>query len=134
MSTPDTEKRALGEYELLEVIGRGGMAIVYRARQPRVDRDVAVNVIVPAFSNHPLLVKRFEEEARAVARLQHPHILPVLDVGVEGSQPFMVMAYLSGGTLTRRIATTPGGLPLDDVICFATEIGSALDYAHSQGI
>jgi len=134
MSTPDIEKRTLGEYELLDVIGRGGMAIVYRARQPRVDRDVAVKVIVPPFSNHPFLVKRFEDEARAVARLQHPHILPVLDVGVEGAHPYMVMAYLSGGTLTRRIATTPGGLPLDDVICFATEIGSALDYAHTQGI
>lgn len=129
----DGAGKTLGEYQLLEVIGQGGMAVVYRARQSRIDRDVAIKLIIPPYSKHPKLVKRFEDEARAVARMQHPHILPVLDVGVQDDQPFMVMTYVSGGTLTRRIATS-GGMPLTEVVCIASEIAEALDYAHAQGI
>jgi eukaryotic-like serine/threonine-protein kinase len=134
MSEAEMVGQRVGEYVLLEVIGRGGMSIVYRARQARIDRDVAVKLIVPPYSKHPKLVERFVREAQAVARLQHPHILPVLDVGTVDDQPFMVLAYLPGGTLTRQIAGSQGGLSLNDTICYATEIGAALDYAHGQGI
>src|SRR5687767_2356697 len=134
MSEAEMVGQTVGEYELLEVIGRGGMSIVYRARQARIDRDVAVKLIVPPYSKHAKLVERFVRESQAVARLQHPHILPVLDVGTLGDQPFMVLAFLPGGTLTRQIASSQGGLSLNDTICYATEIGAALDYAHAQGI
>jgi len=129
---PTTQK--LGEYELGEEIGRGGMAVVYRAFQPRVGREVAIKVIVPPFNQHPELIRRFEAEARALAGLQHPHILPVLDVGVVRGQPYMVMAYASGGTLTRQIAASDRGLRMAQAICVTNDIASALDYAHSQGI
>lgn len=134
MNVADSAGQSLGEYELLEVIGQGGMAVVYRARQARIDRDVAVKVIIPPYSTHPKLVKRFEDEARAVAKMQHPHILPVLDVGVSQNQPFMVMSYVSGGTLTQRIQATPKGLDLFTTLCIATDIAEALDYAHAQGV
>lgn len=134
MTASNGSGQKLGEYELQEVVGRGGMAVVYRAHQPRIDRDVAVKVIVPPYSQYPKLVQRFTEEARAVARLQHPHILPVLDVGMEVDQPYMVMAYLAGGTLTRRIASTEAGMSLFDTICIIEDVAAALDYAHTQGI
>ncbi len=130
----DQTRWRLGQYELGEQIGQGGMAVVYRARQPRIERDVAIKLIAPAYARRRELVAHFEAEARAVARLQHPHILPVLDVGMEGEQPYMVMAYLPGGSLTARIRAAAGGLPLPDVVRVATHIGAALDYAHEQGI
>jgi serine/threonine-protein kinase len=133
------------------------MAVVYRARQARAGRDVAIKVIPPPYASYPSVVQRFENEARAAARLQHPHILPVYDVGVEGGRPYMVMAYLTGGTLRHRlvqaikdaggalpdldapdtqtdIALPVAGLPLNEVICLTYEIASALDYAHAHGI
>lgn len=138
---------SVGQYELREVIGRGGMAVVYRARQPRADRDVAIKVIPPPHARSAAAVQRFENEARAAARLQHPHILPVYDVGSDHGEPFLVMAYLPGGTLRQRITRSVlqaesapedesqiAGVPLDEVICLTYEIASALDYAHANGI
>jgi serine/threonine-protein kinase len=137
----------IGPYELVEEIGRGGMAVVYRARQPRADRDVAVKVISPAYAQYPSVARRFEEEARAAARLQHPHVLPVYDVGVERGQPYLVMAYAPGGTLSKRLADSPRpaegdppdpqfrtGLSLTEVVRLTAEIAAALDYAHAQGL
>ena len=106
----------LGPYQLHEVIGRGGMGVVYRASQPSIGRDVAIKVIGARYARHPSFIAHFEREARAVASLQHPHILPVHDVGVAEGQPYLVTAYLTGGTLARRIAAHPGGLPLEDAL------------------
>ena len=126
--------RKLGEYELHEVIGQGGMATIYRATQPRVGRDVAVKVVTAPYARYEAFLRRFEQEARTSARLQHPHILPIYDVGVAEGRPYLVMAYLPGGTLHRLIAAHPTGLPLREVIRLTGEIASALDYAHEQGI
>ncbi len=137
----------LGQYELVEEIGRGGMAVVYRARQPHADRDVAVKVISPDYARYPSVIRRFEGEARAAARLQHPHILPVYDVGVERGQPYLVMAYTPGGTLSKRLAALPRraegdpsdpripvGMPLATVVRLTAQIATALDYAHAHGV
>lgn len=124
----------LGQYELHEVIGRGGMATIYRASQPRMDRHVAIKVIAGKYAHHPAFIQRFEEEARACARLQHPHILPVYDVGLEGDLLYLVMAYMPGGTLAQRIAAKPDGLALEEIVCVSAQVASALDHAHAQGI
>ena len=126
--------RRLGPYQLLEAIGRGGMGVVYRARQPSVSRDVAIKLIDAPYARHAAFLSRFEREVQAVAHLQHPHILPVYDVGVAAGQPYLVMAYLSGGTLARRIAAHPDGLPLDEVVRLTAQIAAALDHAHRAGI
>lgn len=125
---------SIGHYQLREIIGQGGMAIVYRASQPRIDRDVAIKVIAAPYARHPAFVRRFEQEMRATAHLQHPHILPVYDVGLDGDQLYMVMAYYSGGTLSRRIAGSPAGLPIEEILCVTIQVAAALDHAHRQGI
>jgi serine/threonine-protein kinase len=126
--------RKIGHYELHEVIGRGGMAVVYRAAQPRIDRDVAIKIIAAPYARHPQFILRFEQEMRATVRLQHPHILPVYDVSLDGGELYMVMAFLTGGTLARRVGASARGLSLEDTICVVSQIASALDYAHAQGI
>lgn len=110
------------------------MGIVYRARQPSVGRDVAIKLIGAPYAHHPAFLSRFEREAQALAHLQHPHILPVYDVGVAAGQPYLVMAYLTGGTLARRIAAHPEGLPLEEVVRLTAQIAAALDHAHRAGI
>lgn len=130
----DRVGRKLGPYTLEEVIGRGGMGVVYRARQPSTSRDVAVKVIGAAYARQVAFLRRFEQEAQAGAHLQHPHILPMLDAGVASGQPYLVTAYLPGGTLAARIAAHEGGLPLDEVVRLSTQLAAALDYAHAAGI
>lgn len=110
------------------------MSVIYRASQPRMERDVAIKIIAGSYAHHPAFIRRFEDEARAYARLQHPHILPVYDVGLEGDWLYLVMAYMSGGTLARRIAAMLGGLPLEEIVCITAQVASALDHAHAQGI
>ncbi|HRQ37620.1 MAG TPA: protein kinase [Chloroflexota bacterium] len=122
----------LGPYELLEEVGYGGMATVYRAHQPSVERDVAVKVILRARLDDPEAVQRFQREARLIARLEHPHILPVYDFDGRHDPPYIVMRYLDSGTL--RDVMSRGALPLTEVSYLMQQIGSALDYAHRQGI
>ncbi len=126
--------RKLGPYELQEIIGQGGMGVVYRAHQPGAARDVAIKVVSEPYAQRQAFVRRFEREAQASARLLHPHILPVYDVGVGDGQPYIVTAYLPGGTLAARIAANPGGLPLPEVVRVTAQVAAALDYAHAQGI
>jgi len=128
------DNHTIGPYILHEVIGQGGMGCVYHAYQPSVERDVVIKVITSPFAGHPAFLQRFEIEARANARLQHPHILPIYDSGVDDGRPYLVMAYLPGGTLTRRIATRPGGIPLKEVVRVTAQMSSALDYAHQAGV
>ena len=89
----------LGPYEIREEIGRGGMATVYRAYQPTVDRDVAIKVITKAIAHDDSVIQRFQREARLIARLEHPHILPVYDFDGGHDPPYIVMRYLDTGTL-----------------------------------
>jgi tRNA A-37 threonylcarbamoyl transferase component Bud32 len=122
----------IGSYEILEVIGKGGMATVYRARQASVDRDVAIKVIRRAIAGDPEAVQRFQREARLIARLEHPHILPIYDFDGAHDPPYLVMRYLDSGTLEEIMEQ--GLLPHDEVAYVMRQVCSALDYAHRQGI
>ena len=122
----------LGPYEILEPLGSGGMGEVYRARDSRLDRDVAVKVLPPQLAAELDLRLRFEREAKAVAALSHPHICAIFDVGFEGGHQFLVMELLNGETLADRMAR--GLLPLESSIECGTQIADALAEAHRQGI
>src|SRR5262245_55408441 len=108
------------------------MAIVYRAYQPAVDRAVAIKVILNGVAEDRDAIQRFRREARLIARLEHPHILPVYDFDGPHAPPYIVMRYLDGGTL--REVMGQGLLPLDEAAHLMRQLCSALDYAHRQGI
>jgi len=122
----------LGPYRILEQIGTGGMATVYKAYQPAMDRYVAVKVIASHFAQDQTFLRRFRREARAVAQLEHAHILPVYDSGEAEGRPYLVMRYLKAGTLKDRLAE--GLLFLSEVNRIIGQVGSALDYAHRMGV
>ena len=127
----DLVGQQLGQYQVLEQIGKGGMATVYRAWQPSVKRDVAVKVLRQHMSNDDEFLRRFYHEVEIVASLQHPHILPVYDFGEHEGMPYVVMAYLSGGTLADYMLSV-GALSLPDVYRLVKQIADALDYAHKK--
>ena len=122
----------LGPYELLAPLGAGGMGEVYRAKDTRLDRTVAIKVLPDRLSSSSDSRHRFEREARAISQLSHPHICALYDVGNQDGVEFLVMEYLEGETLADRVAKGP--LPLDQVIRFGVEIGDALEKAHRLGI
>ncbi len=122
----------LGPYEIIEEIGHGGMATVYRAYQQSVERYVAIKVIHRAFLADQISVNRFEREARLVARLEHPHLLPIYDYNGSHDPPYIVMRYVEGGTLKDILDRGP--LPLVDTSYMLRNVASALDYAHRQGV
>lgn len=126
--------KALGPYQIIETIGKGGMAEIYRAYQPSTKRDVVVKVLFSNLRNDPGFVDRFKRELDIIAHLQHPHIIPVIDFGEEDDQLYIVMAYLKGGSLADRIAGTQYGLEIDETLRLINLIASGLDYAHSMGI
>ena len=121
----------LGPYEILAPIGAGGMGEVYRGRDTRLDRTVAIKVIAGGLAT-PQQRDRFQREARAISALSHPHICTLYDVGHEGDTDYIVMEHLEGTSLADRLARGP--LPLDDVLRYGMEIAGALDKAHRQGI
>ena len=123
----------LGQYEILNEIAKGGMSTVYRARQTSMNRDVAIKILPTAFMHDTTFLDRFYREVDIIARLQHPHILPVYDFGQFQEMPYIVMAYMSGGTLTDKVKRQ-GPLTLPEVSRVIKEIADALDYAHSKGI
>jgi serine/threonine protein kinase/Tol biopolymer transport system component len=120
----------LGPYEIVAPIGAGGMGEVYRARDTRLDRDVAIKVLPAEFSENARI--RFEREARAISALSHPHICTLHDVGRENGVDFLVMEYLEGETLSDSLLKGP--LPLAQVLRFGIDIADALDKAHRKGI
>jgi len=124
--------RSLGGYLITEKIGSGGMGEVYRAVQTSVDRSVAIKILLPILADDPVLVARFRQEARMIATLEHPHILPLIDFGDEAGVLYLVTRYLNGGTLHDLIRASP--LPPPAALRYLTDIGEALDYAHSQGV
>jgi Tol biopolymer transport system component/tRNA A-37 threonylcarbamoyl transferase component Bud32 len=124
--------KRLGPYEILSAIGAGGMGEVYRARDTRLERIVAVKILHDHLSDRAELRERFEREARTVASLNHPHICVLHDIGQQDGVDFLVMEYLEGETLAERLKKGP--LPLDQVLRCAIEIADALDKAHRKGI
>ncbi len=122
----------MGSYEIVSPLGAGGMGEVYRARDERLGRDVAIKVLPSHVSDDAELRQRFEREARTLATLSHPHICAVFDVGREGDTDFLVMELLEGETLADRIAKGP--LPLDQALRYGVEIADALDKAHRKGV
>ena len=122
----------LGPYELVAVAGAGGMGQVYRARDTRLERTVAIKVLPPLFAHDPALRQRFDREARTIAALNHPHICTVHDVGHQEGVDYLVMEFLEGETLAARLSR--GSLPPDEVITYASQIADALDRAHRHGI
>ncbi|MCB0209023.1 MAG: protein kinase [Anaerolineae bacterium] len=122
----------IARYEIREEIGRGGMATVFRAFDPHFQRDVALKVIPREFLHDPSFRIRFQREAKTIAVLEHPAIVPVYDVGEEEGQPFLVMRYLPGGSLGDRLKQ--GQLPFAEVTRIVERLAPALDEAHKLGI
>src|SRR5688572_1201181 len=122
-----------GEYEIGEEIGRGGMAVVYRAREKGLDRDVAIKVLPPHFTFDESFVERFQREARIAAGLEHPHIVPIYRVGQSGEVIYLVMKLLRGQALSDRLHAL-GALPAVEVARVLSEVASALDYAAKRGV
>src|SRR5262245_4554989 len=130
--TPPLEGRRIGPYELGVLLGAGGMGEVYRARDTRLNRVVAIKVLPVGMSDDRDLRERFEREARAVATLNHPHICVLHDVGTQDGLDFLVMEHLEGETLAARLAKGP--LATDQALQYAIQVASALDRAHRAGI
>jgi serine/threonine protein kinase/Tol biopolymer transport system component len=122
----------LGPYEITSAIGAGGMGEVYRARDTRLNRDVAIKVLPAHLAEKQELRERFEREARTIASLNHPHICTLHDIGHQDGTDFLVMEHLEGETLAQRLLKGP--LPLEQVLQYAIEIADALDKAHRKGI
>src|SRR5512132_2230010 len=122
----------LGPYEIVAAIGAGGMGEVYKARDTRLERTVAVKVLPSHLSTSPEVRQRFEREAKTISQLSHPHICALYDVGNQDGVEFLVMEYLEGETLSDRLVKGP--LVFDQVLRYGLEIADALDKAHRQGI
>lgn len=122
----------LGPYEISEEIGKGGMATVYRAYQPNMERHVAVKVIRASILSDELVRDRFQREAKLIAKLEHPHLLPVYDFNGKDNPPYIVMRFLEGGTLKQVMKAEK--LPQEEMMYMLRQVASALDYAHRQGV
>ncbi len=126
------EGQSLGPYRVLSRLGHGGMATVYKGYHSRLDRNVAIKVIHQAFLQEPASIARFEREAQIVARLDHPHIVPIYDFAEHDGQPYLVMKYIDG--LTLKALLSQGPLTLEAILGLMTDVAGALDYAHAQGV
>ncbi|PYQ93874.1 MAG: hypothetical protein DMF97_19280 [Acidobacteria bacterium] len=124
----------LGPYEILSASGAGGRGEVYKARDTRLDRTVAIKILPEAVAADPDRRARFEREARAIAALSHPHICTIHDVGRHEEIDYLVMEYLDGETLADRLTHAKGALPLEQVLKIGIDIADALDKAHHAGI
>ena len=124
--------QTLGHFRILEKIGAGGMGVVYRARDDRLGRDVAIKVLPPTLSRDSLRLRRFEQEARAAAALNHPNILAIYDIGTQDGAPYIVAELLEGESLQDRLRTGP--LPLRLAVDIALQVALGLAAAHEKGI
>src|SRR5499425_1091073 len=122
----------LGPYEVLSPIGAGGMGEVYKAKDTRLERTVAVKVLPSHLSASAEVRQRFEREAKTISQLSHPHICALYDVGNQDGVEYLVMEFLEGETLAQRLLN--GSLPAEQTLRYGTEIADALDKAHRQGI
>src|SRR5262245_14021977 len=126
--TPST----IGRYQIKSELGRGGMASVYFAYDPRFKREVAVKVLPREFMHDPMFQTRFQREAETIAALEHPAIVPVYDFGEEDGQPYLVMRHMSGGSLQDQIQRGP--IPAPEASRILQRLAPALDEAHGRGI
>src|SRR6266550_2889787 len=127
-----TSGTKLGPYEILAPLGAGGMGEVYRARDTRLDRTVAIKVLASHLSSSPELKQRFEREAKSISALNHPHICSLYDVGSQDGIDYLVMEFLEGETLAERLRQ--GVLPLKETLKVGMEVSEALEVAHRAGI
>src|SRR5215472_12950395 len=123
--------KSLGQFRIVERIGAGGMATVFKAYQPTLDRYVAIKVLPAYHARDPIFVKRFEREARAVAKLAHPNIVQIHDFGEQDNITYIVMEYVDGGTLKDRLKRP---LPAAEAVDFIIQAAEGLECAHRNGI
>ena len=128
----DLTGKQLGAYQLIAPLGEGGMAVVYKAYQPSMERYVALKILPKHFAAEPDFVRRFKQEAKIIASLEHPNILPVHDYGEADGYTYIVMRYVEGKTLADLLQGRP--LPLPQICEIVTKVASALNYAHSRGV
>jgi serine/threonine-protein kinase len=129
---PFTVGENVGPYRIIQQLGQGGMATVFRAYHAALDRDVAIKVLHPAFTQDPTFLARFQREAKVVARLEHPNIVPVYDFAEHEGKPYLVMKYIPGETLKARMARGP--VAVREGLRMVEAVGAALGYAHGQGV
>src|SRR5437868_5716340 len=122
----------LGPYEVVAPIGAGGMGEVYRAKDTRLERSVAIKILPAQFSADPVRKQRLEREAKTISSLNHPHICVLYDVGHQGGTDYLVMECVEGETLAKRLEKGP--LPLEQVLKYGAQVADALDTAHRSGI
>ena len=133
MEVLDLTGEAVKSYEIGDLLGKGGYGVVYRARQSAVMREVAIKVILPRYANSPEFIRRFESEAQVVARLEHPHIVPLYDYWREPDSAYLVMRYLRGGSL-RDMMEQQGKMDTGTTSNVLEQVGSALTFAHRNGV
>jgi serine/threonine protein kinase len=129
----DLVGKTLGPYQIQALLGAGGMGQVYRAHDPRLDREVAIKVLAATLAQEPGYSARFQREAKAAAKLSHPNIVPVFDVGEQGGLMYLVMPLIPGGTLREYLAQR-GALPLSEAISIVEQVAGALQQAHERGM
>ena len=128
----DLTGRQLGPYRIIGQLGKGGMATVYKAYQPSVDRYVALKVLPRHYAAAPEFIERFKREAKVIASLEHPHILPIYDFGEADGYTFISMRLIDGNPLSDRLQGKP--LPLEEVLSIISSLAETLDYAHMRGV
>src|SRR5438477_6419938 len=122
----------LGSFEILAIVGRGGMGEVYRARDTKLKREVAIKILPEEFSRDPDRIARFQREAEVLASLNHPNIAAIYDVSETAGSRFLVLEFVEGETLAERIARGP--IPIEEALSIAKSICEALEVAHEKGI
>jgi len=127
-----TSGTKLGPYEIVSPLGAGGMGEVYRAKDTRLDRTVAIKILPAHLSADPVRKQRFEREAKTISNLNHPHICVLYDVGHQDGTDYLVMECVEGETLAKRLEKGP--LPLEQVLKYGAQIADALDKAHRSGV
>src|SRR5262249_15897355 len=125
-------RQTLGSFEVLSILGRGGMGEVYRARDRKLKRDVAIKILPEEFSRDPDRVARFQREAEVLASLNHPNIGSIYDLEEAEGSRFLVLAFVEGETLAERIGR--GAIPVEEALTIARNICEALEAAHEKGI
>src|SRR5512139_871525 len=128
----DLTGKQFGPYQIVAPLGEGGMAAVYKAYQPGMERYVALKVLPRNYADDAQFLARFQREAKLLAQLQHPHILPVFDFGQAEGYTYIVMPFIQSGTLTAQLKGTP--MPLPRIRQIITQVGEALNYAHARGM
>jgi predicted Ser/Thr protein kinase/tetratricopeptide (TPR) repeat protein len=131
---PFTPGENVGPYRIIEQLGQGGMATVFKAYHPGLDRFVAIKVMHPAFKQDPTFLARFQREARVVAKLDHPNIVPIYDYAEHNGNPYLVMKFIEGETLKARLSRKERPLSRDEAMRIVDAVGKALAYAHARGI